>query len=169
MALTVEDGTGVAAADSYESLAAVNAFHAARGNVQWAQALDWEKEQALRRAADYLDVWHVRGDRLLPTQGLAWPFADSENIDEELRQLRRAVALLAPIALGGDLVARAPDDPQVLSATDKVGDLSESRTYADMSDSVTMLAGIDVSFLSRVLPSFTGAGGGIVLGSRVRG
>lgn len=169
MALTVEDGTGVASADSYEARATADAFHSARGNAVWAAATTDERDQALRRATDYLDVWHVRGSRLLPTQGLNFPFEDTEDAAGDLRQLRRAATLLAPIALSGDLVSRAPDAPQVLSSTDKLGDLSESRTYSDQSDSVTMLAGVDVSFLSHLLPSFTRGSGGIVLGSRSRG
>lgn len=168
MALTVEDGTGVAGADSYETLAAVDAFQAARGNLVWAAVTTAAtRETAIRRAADYLDVWHVSGEPLNSLQGLAFPFLDDDETSTKLKKIRRAVSMLAPIALSGDLVARAPDTAQVISSTDTLGDLSESRTYVDRSNSVTLLNGIDVSFLGKILQGFAAAGG-LVIGTRFR-
>lgn len=172
MALTVETGAGITAADSYASLAEVDAFQAARSNASWAAATVTEREVAIRRATDYLDTYHVSGTPLKAAQGLAWPFEESDETDiitREKAALVKATAMLAPIALtAGDLVARAPDTAQVISSTDKVGDLSESRTYVDRSHSVTMLNGVDVSFLSRVLSGLSSSGG-LVIGSRSRG
>lgn len=167
--LTVEDGTGVTGADAYASLATVDAFQAARGNSVWAAAADVDREIAIRRAADYLDLWHIAGAALVVGQGLAFPFEDTEYADRDLPILVKATCLLSPIALqAGDLTVRAPDTAQVLSSTDKVGDLSESRTYANNSDSVTLLGGYDVSFLGRLLSGFSSSGG-LVIGERLRG
>lgn len=169
MALVVETGTGVTGADSYASLAAVDSFQSARGNAAWAAASLSEREVAIRRATDYLDLYHVSGTPLSATQGLAWPFEEVDDLDRQSMTLVRAVSMLAPIALqSGDLVARAPDSAQVVSSTDRVGDLSESRTYVDRSDSVTMLGGFDVSFLNRLLTGFSSTGG-LVIGERSRG
>jgi hypothetical protein len=74
MALTVEDGTGLAAADSYISIAAALVYHAAMGNTAWAAATEAAQEIALRRAAQYLDTnYRFRGERLTTTQALEWP------------------------------------------------------------------------------------------------
>jgi len=74
MSLTVEDGTGLAAADSYVSIAAALTYHAAMGNTAWAAATEAAQEIALRRAAQYLDTnYRFRGERLTTTQALEWP------------------------------------------------------------------------------------------------
>ena len=71
MALITEDGTGRADAESYCSVAAADAHHAARGAAAWAALTTEAKEQALRRATDYMGqiygpLW--AGHRSLPTQ-----------------------------------------------------------------------------------------------------
>lgn len=76
MALTVEDGTVVANADSYITLAAADAYHAARGITLWATMSEAEREQALRRATDYMvQAYRLRwrGSRVSATQALDWP------------------------------------------------------------------------------------------------
>lgn len=80
MALTVEDGSGVIGADSYASLADAATYLADRGLTLWATDMtDAEREQALRRATDYMvqayrSRW--RGVRVLQGQALDWPRAD---------------------------------------------------------------------------------------------
>jgi hypothetical protein len=76
MTLTVEDGTGKADADTYCSTEAADAHHAARGITNWATLLQEEKEQALRRATDYMTsvygpLWS--GLRANTAQALDWP------------------------------------------------------------------------------------------------
>lgn len=169
MALTVETGIGVAGADSYDSLAAVDAFHAARGNTAWAAADAAAREAALREATDYLDIWHINGGpRSSSLQGLNFPYEGTDDANMDLIRIRKALALLAPVALSSTVVGGAVETAQVLSATDKVGDISESRTYADNSNSVTVLGGVDVSFLSQLLNGL-GSSGGMVIGHRHRG
>lgn len=62
-------------AESYCSVAAADAYHAARGNTLWAPLTTAEKEQALRRATDYMAVYASRwkGTRTNSTQALDWP------------------------------------------------------------------------------------------------
>ena len=78
MALIVENGTGLANAESYSSVADADIFHESRGNLAW-DALDTDvKEQALRRSTDYIDSYyseHWLGQTLNLTQALAWPRA----------------------------------------------------------------------------------------------
>jgi len=72
--LTVEDGTGLAAADSYVSIAVALTYHAALGNTAWAAATEAAQEIALRRATQYLNNRYTyRGTRLNSTQALEWP------------------------------------------------------------------------------------------------
>lgn len=78
MALIVEDGSGLADAASYASVTFVDAHQAARGNALWETMGTAEKEQALRRATDYMEqAYRERwaGYLLNTTQALAWPRA----------------------------------------------------------------------------------------------
>jgi hypothetical protein len=74
--LTVEDGTGMATAESLCSAAFALAHHAARGNSAWAALPIAQQEQALRRATDYMSqIYRTKwkGVRLNATQALDWP------------------------------------------------------------------------------------------------
>lgn len=76
MSLIVEDGTGLADAESYISVTAADTYFLNRGNAVWAALLTADKESALRKATDYmLQAYRVRwaGMRNLPTQALDWP------------------------------------------------------------------------------------------------
>ena len=79
MALIVEDGTGLADAESYCTLAFATGYHAARGNASWAAvATDAAKEALLRKATDFMvQAYRMRWDgyRLTATQALDWPRA----------------------------------------------------------------------------------------------
>ena len=79
MTLTVEDGTALANAESYLSVAAADAYHTSRGTAEasWV-GLDADiKEQCLRRATDYmLQTYRGRWKGYLvkpQTQALDWP------------------------------------------------------------------------------------------------
>lgn len=75
MSLIVEDGTGLATAQSYISVADASTYHTAHGNSAWAAAAtDALREAALVRATaaiDGLKAW--KGYRSNQTQALAWP------------------------------------------------------------------------------------------------
>jgi len=76
MTLIVEDGTGLAGAESYVSVADADAYHAGRDNTAWAAISTTAlKEAALRRATDYLGGFAERwkGYRLTETQALDFP------------------------------------------------------------------------------------------------
>ena len=80
MAFTVEDGTGLAAANSYVSLADAGAYFADRGNATWENADDDLKEAALVRASFALDgIYGGRWPGYCATQdqALAWPRVDA--------------------------------------------------------------------------------------------
>jgi hypothetical protein len=77
MALVTEDGTGLATAESLLSVTDCDTHHAARGNATWATITTAQKEQALRRATEYMiQVYTTRwqGVRAFPlVQALDWP------------------------------------------------------------------------------------------------
>lgn len=74
MTLIVEDGTGVAGAESYISVADADTYFTLRGNTAWAALAVPAKEAALRAGCDYLEARYAwRGGRATTTQALSWP------------------------------------------------------------------------------------------------
>jgi hypothetical protein len=127
MALIVETGAVVAGAESYISVAEANAYHAARGNTNWATISTTEAEQALRRATDYIEqVYRLRwqGNRVNSTQSLSWPRAFVQPMDYQFsstafflgglyylpadevpQEVKNACAEMAFKAAGGELAS----------------------------------------------------------------
>lgn len=117
MALTVEDGTGKADADSFVSVSEADAYHTSLGNDGWdspngASASEELKEQALRRASRFLsDSFKWKG---YPVNGrdqnLAWPRfyvsddedygIESNEIPTEVKRATFEIALLEIITPG---------------------------------------------------------------------
>lgn len=107
MALIVEDGTGVAGAESYLSAADADTHHADRANAGWTGDTA-AKEAALRKATDNLgQAYRLRwlGARVDSAQALDWPRAGIDTIGSDVvpEEVRRATAELALAALGADL------------------------------------------------------------------
>lgn len=115
MALIVETGAIVAGAESYISVAAADLYHANRGNTDWAALSTTQKEQALRKATDYLVAVYRgswRGYRTnAATQVLDWPrmsilladaalnqFVDMHSMPVEVLNATAELALRASIA-----------------------------------------------------------------------
>lgn len=114
MALTVEDGTGLAGAESYVSVAEADTYHTDRGNSAWTDiAATATKEAYLRDAVAFLDGVYesrFRGRRKERLQALAWPrvgFIDSDGFrwdsDEVPVPIKRAQMELALRRIDGEL------------------------------------------------------------------
>jgi hypothetical protein len=76
MTLIVEDGTGLANAESYVSVADANTYHSKFGNDTWTDLDTSVKEQLLRKATDYMVAQYrlqYAGYRRYSTQSLDWP------------------------------------------------------------------------------------------------
>ena len=73
MALIVETGSAAAASESYASVAQADTYFANRGITIWAPLQIAEKEQALRRATDFMSSYAWAGSRVNATQALDWP------------------------------------------------------------------------------------------------
>lgn len=76
MSIIVEDGTAKVDSETYISVTDADTFFANRGFSLWATLSTAEKEQALRRATDYLEfTYRTRwnGVQVNSTQALGWP------------------------------------------------------------------------------------------------
>lgn len=155
MALIVEDGTVVADAESYASVAYADSYHDKRGHAAWSEATTPAREQALRRATQYVDV-HYRarflGYREDDDQELEWPrlsVTDESGIilDQTIPvQLKHAVCELALRALDGDLLADEDRGGAVTRV--KVGEIEQE--YAESAPAGTTYRLVD-ELLGRLL------------------
>lgn len=119
MALIVEDGSGLATAESYESVTNADAYWAARSSdplfASWDAGTTAAKEEALRVATQETDAeneGYWKGDKATALQALDWPRFNafdssgyawlSSEIPTELKSyiVERAARYMANIALG---------------------------------------------------------------------
>lgn len=86
MALTVEDGSNVADADAYISLADAEDYYLEYQGAAWdATISDTLKEAAIRRAARYLNAMWWKGERTHKrNQAMAWPRYGATDCDGTL-------------------------------------------------------------------------------------
>ena len=122
--MVVEDGTGLANADALISVSYADDYHAARGNA-WA-GTETEKEQAIVKATDYMNVMLWAEGRLTDTQALFVPFEVSAFPDA----IKRACAEYALRARSAVLEQDGAAGPTVVSETKQVADLQKSVTYS---------------------------------------
>lgn len=147
--LVVETGLGLSNSDSYISATDANSYVAAYGNSStWSAASEADKDDALRRAAQYIDIkYRFKGYRANQTQAMAWPRSSSFDLgvsggyvrDEDgyaietttiPMQLKRAQVEIAKAIIDGDDPLAALSNPGVIqSETKKIGVLEKSVTY----------------------------------------
>lgn len=148
MALIVEDGTGLANAESYISVAFFYAYHLAMGNTAAADLSETQVEQALRRATQHLDTnYTFTGDRKTITQRLEWPRVSGQlyytyttftySYAWPVRCVQEACAELALRSSSATLI---PDETQGIKS-EKIGPITV--VYADGSASQTRYTLID--------------------------
>lgn len=131
MSIVLEDGTGVAGANAYVTVAECDAYHEARGNSDWTEVStspDQGKSAAIVRATAALDATYggrFPGYRLLArAQGLEWPregaydreynTVASDEVPQEikdaccemaLRELIEAGSMMPDLERGGNIRA----------------------------------------------------------------
>lgn len=157
MAIIVEDGTGLATAQSYVSVAECDAYHAARGNSDWTSATLLDRERALVRATAALDGRYSTrwpGIRADDEQALDWPrydALDSRGYEIDSGSVPREVknatceAALVEILTPGELSAAQERGGQVAEET--VGPIttkyfpgaSSSKTYPAISQALARI------------------------------
>lgn len=161
MAFLVEDGTGLALANSYISIAEADTHHGDRNQTAWT-GTDPVKQAALIKATDYVDKRfgkRFRGFRESKTQGLEWPRIDAFDNDDFLysdvdripRNLKKAIAEYALLALQLVDLLPTPARPfpilnpatgtvtsggssQVISKKEKVDVIEEETRFSDTSN-----------------------------------
>jgi hypothetical protein len=133
MALIVENGTGLADAESYLSVNQASAYHRLRGNAAW-EDLDFEvQEQALRQATAYIDsLQRYKASRLKPSQALEFPRTglfdwSGYEVTGVPKRVKDACAELALRAASTSLFTDLARGGKVVS--ESVGPIST--TYAD--------------------------------------
>ncbi len=155
MALIVEDGNGLATAESYVAVAAANTYHTNNGNAGWTGS-DTLKEQALRRATRYLDGYYRarwKGFKRVYSQALEWPRYDVYDLSGyyvDPASIPAAVATatceaaLRELAVPGSLSPDVATGAQgVLSEAVAAGPVSSAKTYSSETNLRPMLQAID--------------------------
>ena len=142
MSLTVENGSGLANADSYLSVDDADTYHTAQGApTTWSDSTDPEKEAALRQATAYLDNRYGPrwvGSRINSTMALAWPRRyvtdrDGYTVDAAAvpRGVKNATAYIAlKIREGDTLVPDVDPGANAVAETVTVGAISISSSYS---------------------------------------
>ena len=134
MAFTVEDGTGVANANSYASVEFADAYFADRGNAVWAAIADpADKQGYLVRATDYIENIYARrfiGDMVSTAQALSWPRVNADPYTSNVipLTLQKAAVEYALRAIDGPLMPDPKVDPtgfSVVTTAKKVGPIEK--------------------------------------------
>lgn len=142
MAFTIEDGTGVAGANAYISVAEFKAYHDERGQAYAAVlATDGAIEQAIIRATDFVGLrWagRFRGWVEHEAQELDFPRLGLRDSNGRLvlgipTKLKQATAEYALRAGSGELLPDPSADTagMVVQKTEKVGPIEESVRYSE--------------------------------------
>jgi hypothetical protein len=143
MALTVEDGTGLAAADSYNSVAEIDTYNANHGNdPKWNNLTLGQKEEKARLAFQGLDLEYglrVLGTVKLETQAGLFPrrgiedpidgnVYDEDSVPTKWKDAHAELSI--EIARGLTLHAAQSDSSRVLREKKKLGPLEKEIEYA---------------------------------------
>lgn len=163
MALTVEDGTGLADADSYFATATADAYHTGLGNTAWTALGTPAKESAARRGTSYVDRHYAGrwpGARVNGrTQRLAWPRTDVEDsdgeevADDEVPAEVVEAAMLAALREGVSPGSLAPDEiATAVVKKETVGPLSVEYAVGTSASAQPVVTEIDSLLWSLLLP-----------------
>lgn len=141
MTIVVEDGTGLANANSYASVAEADTYLTLRGITSWSSLQQAEKEAALVRATDYMPIFAWQGIRSVNTQALDWPrtyvYVRGALLPSPAfpTQIKTACIELAWRGASGPLnpdINVGTDDTgrMIIKKVERVGPIDEETTYA---------------------------------------
>jgi len=137
---TVEDGTGLAGANAYASVASVDDYHSGRGFAGW-DGTNAQKQAAIVRATDHVDrVFRSRfkGVKNSSSQALEWPrYGATDGSGYELSSTELPSALtnaIAEYALRSLLIGVLTPDPSspVPAQTFAVGESRQTSPAGDV-------------------------------------
>lgn len=137
MAFIVEDGTGLANSNSYNTIAFLDEYHTDRANFTWTDESLATKQAKAIIATDYIDVrFTYLGQKLKTTQALEFPrenlFLDGLELEEVPDIVKKAHAELAFIALSQSLFNTPASTERGLLLTKertRVGPIEEEFEY----------------------------------------
>lgn len=142
MAFTVEDGTGLIDANAYVDVAYTDSYFLDRGNAVWAAATTEEKETAIIKATDYIEIrWGSlflgRAEFPETPQALSFPRVNLHDrngywVSGIPSNLKKATAEYALRALTDALLPDTVTEDNgliVASKTEKVGPIEERTSY----------------------------------------
>jgi len=174
MAFIVEDGTGIVDANSYTTIVFANDYFSERGNSVWATYTDTQKQEALIKATDYIELRYrdlFKGKQYLSTQGLSFPRLanDTEALDTFIydtvdstliigvaipKSIQRATCEYAARTFTGALVSDNLNQEGV-STRVKIGQIEKEITYPTQSRPAKQFASYPAadSLLKRYLKS----------------
>lgn len=139
MAFIVEDGTGLANANSYTSVEFADAYFGDRGNDDWVALNQQRKEQALVNATDFIDVrFHnrFRGRAQFDSQALKFPRVGVPCSPPGAIPmfLQKATAEYAARSAVNELAPDPTIDPSgraVIASRKKVGPIEKELKFSD--------------------------------------
>ncbi|MBB76526.1 MAG: hypothetical protein CMJ75_18635 [Planctomycetaceae bacterium] len=174
MAITVEDGSGLAGADAYVSVADVDAYLTKYNpSTTWDALGDPEKEAAIVKATRYLDlVYAERWDGVKKTeaQALDWPRYDADYKDHPVPSTEVPQAVKDATAEIARWSGENPTTPLINTKTDdaaikrdkiQVGQIVLDTTYAGGNESST---DTDFPVVEAILDPLTIGGGEVERG-----
>ena len=158
MALVIEDGSVVAGANSYTTIAEFAAYLDARGS--FLEGNNGNDEQLLLLAMDYLESQDFIGDKYSKTQPLQWPRTgvciDGFSIDEdEIPEILKSAQIEVAIAIDSGNNPLSALDRE--TKREKVGDIEVE--YSDGARDSIELRAVN-SILKKLVAS--GAGNSVV-------
>lgn len=139
MTIVVEDGTGLADAQSYVSIAYVDTYAAQRNNANWTGD-NAKKEGAVIAATQFLDAtFKFNGSLSSTAQALSFPRTDIYDKEGRLlsgvpERVKQACAELAMVAIVQSLIT-SPETAAVKRERSKVGDIEKEVEFAITSGS----------------------------------
>lgn len=137
MTFTVEDGTGIANANSLCAVAFADTYFADRGIAAWTGNTSTVKEPALIRATDYIETrfgMRFKGEKAEDTQSLSWPRVYVDADDTVPIGVKKAVAEYALRALTTILAPDYVTDESnrlIKSKREKVGPIEQETVFVD--------------------------------------
>lgn len=133
MAFTVEDGSGVANANSYCDVAFADSYFTDRAVAAWSLLNSTAKQAALIAATDYIDsVWgsYFKGAQTSEAQSLQFPRGAFTGIPETLKKATAEYALRASASSLAPDVDQDPSGYQVSRKMERVGPIEERTDFA---------------------------------------
>lgn len=164
MVLVVENGTGLDNAESYVSVAEIDAYALLFGKTEWSAAnfTETQKEVKARLATRYLDSKYLaRFNPNRPEQSLYLPASDTyirrRKVEGIPRIVKEACCELAVVLVDTDLF-KNQEERLAIESTKQVGPLTKTEKFASSFQSPKL---VSVELILQPLLGGSGSSGGV--------